>query len=53
MACEHGINASMLFKWSRHYRAGLLDSVPTPPLLLSVTIVDAPAPAASCATPPG
>jgi transposase len=53
LAREHGINANMLFKWRRHYRAGLLGSVPASPLLLPVTIVDAPAPPASHASPPG
>jgi transposase len=51
LAREHGINANMLFKWRRHYRAGLLGSVPASPLLLPVTIADAPA--VSHATPAG
>jgi transposase len=53
LAHEHGINANMLFKWRRHYRAGLLGSVPAQPLLLPVTIADAPSVAVSHATPPG
>lgn len=53
LAREHGINANMLFKWRRHYRAGLLGTAPATSLLLPVTIADAPAPAASHACPPG
>jgi transposase len=53
LAREHGINANMLFKWRQHYRAGLLGSVPTSPLLLPVTIADAPAASTSHATLPG
>lgn len=53
LAREHGINANMLFKWRRHYRAGLLGSVSASPLLLPVTIADAPASPASHASPSG
>ena len=53
LAREHGINVNMLFKWRRHYRAGLLGSVSASPLLLPVTIADAPASPASCAAPSG
>jgi transposase len=53
LAREHGVNTNMLFKWRRHYRAGLLGSVPASPLLLPVTIADAPASSAAHATPPG
>lgn len=27
LAQEHGINANQLFKWRRHYRAGLFDTI--------------------------
>jgi len=53
LAREHGVNANMLFKWRRHYRAGLLGSVPASPLLLPVTIDDAPASSVAHAAPPG
>jgi transposase len=53
LAREHRINANMLFKWRRHYRAGLLGSVPASLLLLPVTITDAPASSAPHAAPPG
>ena len=53
LAREHGINANMLFKWRRHYRAGLLGTTPATPLLLPVTIADAVASSASPACPPG
>lgn len=53
LACEHGINANLLFKWRSHYRAGLLGSVPAAPLLVPVTITDAPAPIAANTAPAG
>lgn len=41
LALEHGINANMLFKWRRHYRAGLLDAPGhEPSILLPVSVVD-------------
>jgi transposase len=52
LALEHGINANMLFKWRRHYRAGVLSAAPSP-ALLPVTITDAPAPIAAGAIPAG
>jgi transposase len=52
LALEHGINANMLFKWRRHYRAGLLGAAPSP-ALLPVTIADTPAPITAGATPAG
>jgi transposase len=52
LAREHGINANMLFKWRRHYRAGLIGTAPSP-ALLPVTIADASASSASHATPSG
>ena len=53
LAREHGINANMLFKWRRHYRAGQFGSVAASPLLLPVTIADAPTSSASPASPSG
>ncbi len=38
LAQEHGVNANLLFKWRRHYLAGLFDESATPPALLPVTI---------------
>ena len=52
LAREHSINANMLFKWRRHYRAGLLGAAPSP-TLLPVTITDAPSPIAAGATSAG
>ncbi|QAU34908.1 transposase [Janthinobacterium sp. 17J80-10] len=40
LAREHGINANMLFKWRRHYRAGLFDSTASS-ALLPVVVADA------------
>lgn len=43
LALKHGINANMLFKWRRHYRAGLFDApMPTPITLLPVSVCDTP-----------
>ncbi len=41
LALKHGINANMLFRWRRHYRAGLF-SVPMqePVKLLPVSVCD-------------
>jgi transposase len=50
LALEHGVNANMLFKWRRHYRAGQLGATPSP-TLLPVTVTDAPAPMTAGATP--
>ena len=52
LAREHGINSNMLFKWRRHYRAGLLGAAPAP-ILLPVTIADAPASTATGIAPAG
>ncbi|HEX7634807.1 MAG TPA: transposase [Noviherbaspirillum sp.] len=52
LARKHGINANMLFKWRRHYRAGLLGATPSP-TLLPVTIAEASAPITAGATPAG
>lgn len=38
LAQEHGVNANLLFKWRRHYRAGLFDEVAARTALLPVTI---------------
>lgn len=38
LAREHGVNANLLLKWRRHYRAGLFDEVAVPTSLLPVTI---------------
>ncbi|HYD60288.1 MAG TPA: transposase [Noviherbaspirillum sp.] len=43
LAQEHGVNANLLFKWRRHYRAGLFDEVAVPTALLPVTIAQEPA----------
>ncbi len=45
LAREHRTSANMLFKWRRHYRAGLLDTLRRPPL--RVMIGDAQASAAA------
>jgi transposase len=43
LALWHGINANMLFKWRRHYRAGLFDEpMPEPVMLLPVSVCDTP-----------
>ena len=42
LAQEHGVNANLLFKWRRHYRAGLFDEVTVPTTLLPVTIAPVP-----------
>ena len=43
LAMEHGINANLLFKWRRHYRAGMFDEVAESTALLPVTIAQEPA----------
>lgn len=43
LAQEHGINANMLFKWRRHYRAGLLDPAGIVAPLLPVAVSPSPA----------
>lgn len=42
LAQQHGINANMLFKWRRHWMAGLFDAAPGPQVMLPVAIVEAP-----------
>ena len=42
LAQEHGINANMLFKWRRHYRAGLFDQPGKVAPLLPVSIIPSP-----------
>lgn len=49
LAQQHGINVNMLFKWRRHWVAGLFDAVPRPQAMLPVTIV---ATSAAVATTP-
>ena len=44
LAQEHGINANQLFKWRRHYRAGLFGAADA--ALLPVAVVDSPLPVA-------
>jgi len=43
LAQEHGVNANLLFKWRRHYRAGLFDEVAAPAAPLPVSIRQEPA----------
>lgn len=43
LALEHGVNANLLFKWRRHYRAGLFDEAPAPSALLPVSVMQEPA----------
>jgi transposase len=43
LAQEHGVNANLLFKWRRHYRAGLFDEAVAPTTLLPVSIMQEPA----------
>ena len=43
LAQEHGVNANLLFKWRRHYRAGLFDKAAAPTALLPVSIMQEPA----------
>jgi transposase len=47
---EHGINANQLFKWRRHYRAGLFDAANA--ALLPVAVVEAPVQTASSESSP-
>jgi len=42
MAMANGVNANMVFKWRREFRAGLFDDAPqTMPTLLPVVLVEA------------
>ena len=50
LAQEHGINANQLFKWRRHYRAGLFGAADA--VLLPVAVVEAPAETAACESSP-
>ena len=38
LAREHGINANMLFKWRRQYRAGSFGPIEQEPVFLPVTL---------------
>lgn len=40
LAQQHGINVNMLFKWRRHWVAGLFDAAPAHQAMLPVTIVE-------------
>lgn len=55
LSMANGVNANMVFKWRREYRAGLLDDMPEArTTLLPVVLADAPvvvAPAAIAAAP--
>lgn len=43
LALSHGINANQLFRWRRHYRAGLFDVTPVKAVtLLPVSVVERP-----------
>lgn len=50
LAQEHGINANQLFKWRRHYRAGLFGTADA--ALLPVAVVEATVETASSVSPP-
>lgn len=39
LAQEHGVNANLLFKWRRLYRAGLFDVAPLTSALLPVSVM--------------
>lgn len=41
LAQAHCVNANLLFKWRRHYRAGLFDTPVPSATLLPVSLVDA------------
>jgi transposase len=52
LALEHGINVNMLFKWRRHYRAGLFDAPAVEPAtLLPVSVIESRLPSAPIQTP--
>ena len=38
LAREQGVNANMLFKWRRHYRAGQFEEASAVPVLLPVSV---------------
>jgi transposase len=42
LALQHGVNANMLFKWRRRYRAGQFDASPPPATFLPVTLQSEP-----------
>lgn len=50
LAQQHGINVNMLFKWRRHWVAGLFDAPQSPQVMLPVAIVEAAASMASVVT---
>ena len=55
LSMANGVNANMVFKWRREYRAGLLDDMPEartallPVVLADTSLMVAPAPAAAAA----
>jgi len=55
LALQHGVNANMLFKWRRRYRAGQFDASPPPATFLPVTLQSEPttvaAPVSQCQEP--
>jgi transposase len=55
LALGHGVNANMLFKWRRQYRAGLLGADAEPaflPVAVEMTVTGAPALATVAASAP-
>jgi transposase len=48
---QHGVNANMLFKWRRRYRAGHFDVPPPSPAFLPVTLQPAPTAAKETVSP--
>ena len=46
LAQQHGVNVNMLFKWRRHFLAGLFDASADPQVMLPVTLIEASASAA-------
>nr|WP_157648285.1 transposase [Burkholderia ubonensis] len=41
LALEHSLNANLLFRWRRQYRAGLFGMPDATPVMLPVSVVDA------------
>lgn len=50
-AQTHGVNANLLFKWRRHYRAGLFDAPAVSATLLPVSLIAAPVTSHNCPPP--
>lgn len=54
LALLHGINANQLFRWRRHYRAGLFDVTPLKAAtLLPVSVIERPPAALATGSPRG